>query len=288
MTENPGGAAATEIAVARPDAQLGRERREDRGRRAVADVHESVAVLALRRGSDPPAERLRHQLHAVADPEHRHAHIEERRIAFRRASLGDAFRSAGQDDADGLTCGDERGRRVERQDFAIHRQFAQAPGDELCVLRAEIEDDDGLVRHRTVGSEFTVLYRCRTASPCIVCRVTGARAPSIDALTHRPRLHTHSPAGIADRGVRGCRDDGSRDGARPAAAARARQLCAPVSTARSRERPRERRPGCGASAVARRAARRAGCGRGLHGVRAAAHGTPGRRRPCRRSYSLDR
>ena len=166
-------------------------------------------------------------------------HIEERRIALRRASLGDAVRSAGQDDADGLTCGDERGRRVERQDFAVHRQFAQAPRDELCVLRAEIEDDDGLVRHRNVGSEFTVLYRCRTASPCTVCRVTGARAPSIDALTHRPRLHTHSPAGIADRGVRSCRDDGSRDGARPAAAARARQLWAPsLHRAATRAPPR--------------------------------------------------
>ena len=38
-------------------------------------------------------------------------------------------------------------RRVERENFRIDRQFPQAPCDELSELRAEVEDDDGLMGH---------------------------------------------------------------------------------------------------------------------------------------------
>ena len=37
--------------------------------------------------------------------------------------------------------------RVEREDFAIHRQLAQASRDQLGKLRAEIQNKDGLMRH---------------------------------------------------------------------------------------------------------------------------------------------
>ena len=38
-------------------------------------------------------------------------------------------------------------RRVEREYFAVHRQLAQTASDQLGKLRAEIQDDDGLVGH---------------------------------------------------------------------------------------------------------------------------------------------
>ncbi len=40
-----------------------------------------------------------------------------------------------------------RERRVERQDFGVDRQLAQAARDQLGELRAEVEDDDGLMGH---------------------------------------------------------------------------------------------------------------------------------------------
>ena len=103
-------------------------------------------------GATCPPSVVGHQLHAVADAKHRHAHLEERRIAERRAGFRHALRAAGKDHADGAPRRDCRGGCVERQNLAVHRQFAQASGDELRILRAEIENDDGLVRHRTVGS----------------------------------------------------------------------------------------------------------------------------------------
>ena len=39
------------------------------------------------------------------------------------------------------------GRRVRRPDLRVDRQLAQAPRDELGVLRPEIENDDGLMAH---------------------------------------------------------------------------------------------------------------------------------------------
>ena len=94
-----------EIAVAGPDADLRRARRRtvrrsarprqcDRfragskrtrpaadGRRVLDNRHGGMPELALRRRRDASAERMRHQLHAVADAEHRTAHVEQRGIA---------------------------------------------------------------------------------------------------------------------------------------------------------------------------------------------------------------
>src|SRR5258705_3222482 len=41
------------------------------------------------------------------------------------------------------------GRDVGRPDLRVDRQLAEAPSDELCVLRPEVENDDGLMAHRT-------------------------------------------------------------------------------------------------------------------------------------------
>ena len=75
------------------------------------------------------AEHVRHQLHAVADAERRHAEVEHGAIDVRRAFLVDAARPAGQDDADrvlGLNRGDGR---VERQDLAIDGELTQPSRD---------------------------------------------------------------------------------------------------------------------------------------------------------------
>jgi hypothetical protein len=120
-------------------------------RRVAIELHDRVAVLALARGADAAAERRGHELHAVTDAERRHARIEDPRVALRRPLVRHAARAARQDDADGPARHERVDGRVERQDLRVDRQLAQAPRDELGVLRPEIQDEDGLVRHECFG-----------------------------------------------------------------------------------------------------------------------------------------
>ena len=63
-------------------------------------------------------------------------------IAARRAGVVDAGRAAGEDEAARLQLGDALGRQVVAHDLAEDVLLADAPGDELAVLRAEVEDQD--------------------------------------------------------------------------------------------------------------------------------------------------
>ena len=74
--------------------------------------------------------------------------VEDAALAARRARLGHALRSARQDDADRTAArAISAERRVERQNLGVDGQLAQPARDQLRELRAEIEDDDGLMRH---------------------------------------------------------------------------------------------------------------------------------------------
>ena len=66
-------------------------------------------------------------------------------LAMRRALLGYRFRAPGEHDPDRAPLLDLRHRRIERQDLRIHRQLAQAARNQLRELRAEIENNDGLM-----------------------------------------------------------------------------------------------------------------------------------------------
>ena len=65
------------------------------------DATMRVAELAMTRAAHLAAEHVGHQLHAVADAEHRRAELEEPGVALRRAGVRHAARSAGQDDPAG-------------------------------------------------------------------------------------------------------------------------------------------------------------------------------------------
>ena len=64
------------------------------------------------------------------------------RIAVRGAGVVDAGRAAGEDEAARLQLGDARGRQVVAHDLAEDVLLAHPPGDQLAVLRAEVEDQD--------------------------------------------------------------------------------------------------------------------------------------------------
>jgi hypothetical protein len=90
------------------------------------------------------AELHRHGLHAVADAEHRHAERPDHIGRPRGSSLGDRLRPAGQDDSLGSKGTQRGGVHVPGVDLAVDAELAHAPGDQLRVLRAEVEDQDAV------------------------------------------------------------------------------------------------------------------------------------------------
>jgi hypothetical protein len=89
-------------------------------------------------------------MQAIADAEYGHAGLEERGVGDRSVVVVDARGAAGEHDADGFQSqnfGDGGGAgKYDGEDV----ELADAAGDELGVLRPEIEDYDGLGVHVTV------------------------------------------------------------------------------------------------------------------------------------------
>src|SRR5262249_30304792 len=137
-----------------------------------------VAEFTLAGGSDAPAKLLRHGLHAVADAEHRHAEREHRRRCPGWVGSGHRFRAAGEDDAARAEGAHRRLTHVPRMYLAVHPELAHPPGDQLRVLRAEVEDQDALrvdVRVRgCIGGGGTGSWNARHGSNF---RTPGSWAP---------------------------------------------------------------------------------------------------------------
>jgi hypothetical protein len=85
---------------------------------------------------------MRQELHTVADAQYRNTEIEIGLINERRAAVVDARRPAGKDQALGPECFHLIEPSVIRKYLAIDLRFANAPCNELCILGAEIEDQD--------------------------------------------------------------------------------------------------------------------------------------------------
>ena len=105
-------------------------------------------VLAPLRGHHVAPEQIAHGLHAVADAEQRDARLEEPLVRQRGLVVVDARWAAREHDA--LVAGREHvfDRLGARQDFRVDTQLSDPAGDELGVLRTEVEDRDP-VHHRT-------------------------------------------------------------------------------------------------------------------------------------------
>ena len=109
---------------------------------SVEDLKGGEAVLALARGNDLASEEMGHELESVADAQDREAELEDPGRRQRGALLVDAPRAAGKDEgARGFFFYSSDGD-IERHDLGIDPQLADLPGDELRVLRTEIEDED--------------------------------------------------------------------------------------------------------------------------------------------------
>ena len=89
-------------------------------------------------------------LQSVADAEDGQAEREDGGIGGRRVGVVDGAGAPGEDDADGVVRADLVDGRGAGKDDGEDVLLADAAGDELGVLRAEVEDDDRGCVHSTV------------------------------------------------------------------------------------------------------------------------------------------
>ena len=110
--------------------------------RMIPDIQLDLAVLAAVVGARYDAARhMRDKLAAVADTEQRDARVEDSRIVVRREGVEDAVGASCEDDAPvplGYDLID--GDLVIRLYLGVDALLANASGDELIILAAEIED----------------------------------------------------------------------------------------------------------------------------------------------------
>ena len=137
------------VAVRHPDGKFCGQAFEETG--AVLDFDLGMTVLALVGGAHLAAQRVHHELESVADAKHGQAQLEHARIGGRRVGVIHRRGPAGKNDA----CRRVAANFFQRGGAGKHDGkdilFTDAARDELGILRAEIEDDDGLGFHGRVS-----------------------------------------------------------------------------------------------------------------------------------------
>ena len=125
------------VAVAHPHGGFARNAVEQRVGHQRFNLR--LAVFARFAALHLSAERLRHQLHPVAYPEHGHAQSEHSLVYAGRVLREHAVGPAGQDDPRVSLLRQLRRRRRERQYLRIDVLFAHAPRYQLRVLRSIVQ-----------------------------------------------------------------------------------------------------------------------------------------------------
>ena len=98
-------------------------------------------------GTDFASELVRDEVQAVADAEHRQAKRKHAVVGGRSVMIVNGRRSPAQNDAGRPVALDFTQRSGTGQDNGKYFKFADAARNELRVLRAEVENDDGLFFH---------------------------------------------------------------------------------------------------------------------------------------------
>lgn len=133
------------VAMAHPDLMALADRPHAVEKRALLlDLDKGSAELAVI-GALGLAAHLHAERHlAIADPEDRVACLEDHLRCARAADIARRSRPARQDDRLGLDTPERFFAELEGHDFRINARFADAPGDQLRELAAEIKDEDGV------------------------------------------------------------------------------------------------------------------------------------------------
>jgi hypothetical protein len=138
------------VAVAHPDVLLRWHPLEEHALRLHPD--RGAAELPPTGVRHLATERPGHRLEAVADPENRYAGGEEGRIDLGRPGFVHAGRAAGQDDR-GRLPGEHLGHRHRvRDDLRVDLRLPDPAGDQLGILRAEVDDENGVLHRQIVSA----------------------------------------------------------------------------------------------------------------------------------------
>ncbi len=118
----------------------------------VGDAADGRAELAVIGRQHFAAEQVANQMHTIANAQHGDAEVEQAWIAVRCVRSINAGGTAGENQTARLQLGDALGRDVVADDLTEDVQLADAPSDELAVLRAEVENQNafafGRMGHR--------------------------------------------------------------------------------------------------------------------------------------------
>src|SRR5210317_1317358 len=101
-----------------------------------------MTILALACRHDPATEMVTHQLHAIADTQHGDPHFEEFFLYRRCAPVINGLRPPGKDDPRGIECLDLSQAHIKRMQLAVDMRFTHPSGNQLGVLRSEVEDQN--------------------------------------------------------------------------------------------------------------------------------------------------
>ena len=110
-------------------------------------MHLGVAIFPLGAGLDHASKLLGDEVQAVADAQHRWADRKHALVRRRSIRIVDGKRAPAQDDAHRMVFlyFFQRGRAGQHD--GKNFQFADAARNKLRVLRAKVEDDNGLFFH---------------------------------------------------------------------------------------------------------------------------------------------
>ncbi len=92
---------------------------------------------------DLAAEVARHELHAVADAERRDAEVEDPGVDLGRAVRVHRRRAAGEDECGRVAPRDLGGGQPMPDELRVDPRLAHAARDQLAVLAAEVDDENG-------------------------------------------------------------------------------------------------------------------------------------------------
>ena len=168
VTVNPGGAVSTRSPW-HPTGLFGGLFGEENAAR-----HASLgrAVFAQTRVRHPTPELLGHDLESVADSQDWDSELDDSRVERRRTGFVDARRTARQDDGERLLVSNFCGRDGVRHDLAVHVRFSNASRNQLRILSAKINDENGSVsRHRVASSTM------RRTRPSVMNERKGTTPP---------------------------------------------------------------------------------------------------------------
>src|SRR5574337_931635 len=152
------------VPMAHPDREPTAEAGKEIG--DVVDQERSPAILPGSGSCRHGAVKVTENPHPIADPQDRYAMFDYLAPAEGRIWLVDTGWTTRENDPFGIKNLHVVRWQVERVDFAVDAQFADAAGDQLRVLRTEIENED-LIHGEAigVGARCTMPTRAQSTTP---------------------------------------------------------------------------------------------------------------------------